>query len=404
MFARSFRGGKAMKKNVLVILWGFLFLASCVVYVPYEREEGAPPPRDEEEFDRDYEDYPTEMDYGNFYEYLSPYGAWVRYAPYGYVWIPRQVGRHWRPYTYGRWAWTNHGWTWVSYHQWGWVPFHYGRWGCDNRLGWFWVPGSIWAPAWVTWRWSNLYIGWSPLPPDVEFVAGVGIGSLPYEFPDFYWVFVEGRYFQYDYLDRYVLPRERNRTVFRMTVQKANLTVRNRQLVNQGVDVEQVSRLTRSRVSSYELAEAPRPGQSRVSGDTVRIFRPAVKKNEAAKPQVYWEKEEAEKKLPEVRSDDLERRLSPVQLDQRLREDHEREMRLLEQSQESEEVELKKKLEDEEKLAETPAQKEKIRKEGVVRASGLKKDHAEEKAKIAERHKEEEKAVKSRIKKKEKDD
>jgi hypothetical protein len=396
-----------MKKNILAGLLGFLFLSSCIVYVPYEGEEGTPPPRtprEERTYERDYEDYPSDMDYNDFYEYLSPYGVWVHNAPYGYVWIPRQVGHQWRPYTYGRWVWTNYGWTWVSYHEWGWVPFHYGRWGWDNRLGWFWVPGSIWAPAWVSWRWGNLYVGWCPLPPDVEFVAGIGIGSLPFDFPDYYWTFIEGRYFQYDYLDRYVLPYERNRGIVRMTIHKANLSVRNRQLINQGIDVEQVSRLTRSEVSRYEVEEGQRPGQSRISGNAVQIFRPAVKKNEVAKPKVFMEKEEAEEKVPEIRADDLEQRLTPAEREQRLKGDQEKEMRLLEQSQQKDEVELRKKTDDEQKLAGSSAEREKIRKESEVKASELKKEHAEENAKITERHQEEEKVVKSRIKKKEKKD
>jgi hypothetical protein len=238
----------------------------------------------------------------------------------------------------------------------------------------------------------------------MEFVAGIGIGSLPYDFPDYYWIFIEGRYFQYDYLDRYVLPHERNRTVVRLTVHKANLTVRNRQLINQGIDIDQVSRLTRSEVSRYEVEEGQRPGQSRISGNAVKIFRPAVKKNEVAKPKVFWEKEEAEEKVPEIRTDDLENRLSPPELEQRLRGDQEKEMRLLEQSQEREGVELRKKIDDEEKLAGSSAEREKIRKEAEAKASELKKDHAEEKAKITERHQAEEKVVKSRIKKKEKKD
>jgi hypothetical protein len=331
------------------------------------------------------------MDTNGFYDYLAPYGVWVHYAPYGYVWTPRQVRHNWRPYTHGRWAWTNYGWTWISYYEWGWVPFHYGRWGWDTRLGWFWVPGNIWSPAWVSWRWSNLYIGWCPLPPDIEFVPSAGIGPLPDDFPDFYWVFIEGRYFQYDSLDRYVLPFERNRTIARLTIHKANLTVRNRQLLNNGVDVDQVARLTRSEISRYELEEGEKPGPSQVSGNTVRIFRPAVRKVETAKPKVFLEKDEAEKQIPEIRAEELEKKGPPEEAEKRLRDDHEQEMRLLNESQE------------EEKLAGTTVEKEKVRKEAKVKSSELKKAHDEEKAKIAERHQQEEKVVKGRIKKKDKD-
>ena len=50
--------------------------------------------------------------------------------------------------------------------DWGWVTFHYGRWAHDQRLGWFWVPGDEWGPAWVDWRRGDDFVGWAPLPPD----------------------------------------------------------------------------------------------------------------------------------------------------------------------------------------------------------------------------------------------
>ena len=55
----------------------------------------------------------------------------------------------WRPYYYGRWEWTTEGWLWVSDEPFGWATYHYGRWSFDGGLGWFWVPGYQWAPAWV---------------------------------------------------------------------------------------------------------------------------------------------------------------------------------------------------------------------------------------------------------------
>ena len=388
-----------MRKNVWVIVLGLLLVSSCIVYVPVEEGQYPPPPR-ERPYEGDHYEYPADIDYGYFYEHLSPHGTWVQLAPHGYVWVPRRTDYRWRPYTHGRWAWTNSGWTWISYYDWGWIPFHYGRWGWERRLGWYWVPGTIWAPAWVTWRWGNMYIGWAPLPPHVEFVAGVGIGSLPYDFPDHYWVFIEGRYFQYDDFNRYVLPFERNRTIVRLTVQKANLSVRNRQLLNPGVDVDQVAHLTRTRVKRYEIEEGQRPQSSRVGGESVRIYRPAVRKNEAAKPQSFLRQEEAEARSQEIKSGDLQRRLSPADREQKLKEDQDKEMRLLRESQEKEKIELRKRIDDEKKLAPTPGEKAKVEKEGQVKASRLKKEHEEEKAKISERHQEEKKVVKGKIKKK----
>lgn len=95
---------------------------------------------------------------------LSEYGDWVYVPPYGYVWVPRNVGDDWRPYYYGRWVWVPlTGWTWVPYEPWGWVVFHYGRWHWGVGIGWYWIPTSIWGPAWVSWWWDVDYFAWAPL-------------------------------------------------------------------------------------------------------------------------------------------------------------------------------------------------------------------------------------------------
>ena len=86
-----------------------------------------------------------------FYDQLSPYGSWVSYPDYGYVWVPG-ADAGFRPYgTRGHWVYKEDGWTWVSDYSWGWATFHYGNWFYDDSYGWMWTPGYEWAPAWVTW-------------------------------------------------------------------------------------------------------------------------------------------------------------------------------------------------------------------------------------------------------------
>lgn len=100
-----------------------------------------------------------------FEQRLSPYGRWVDTPEYGRVWIPSGVSSDWQPYTDGQWVDTEYGWTFASTVPWGWAAFHYGRWGWGMGLGWFWVPGFTWAPAWVGWRSYGGYRCWSPLAP-----------------------------------------------------------------------------------------------------------------------------------------------------------------------------------------------------------------------------------------------
>lgn len=102
---------------------------------------------------------------------LTSYGGWVKVGSYGRCWRPAHVAAGWRPYGSGEWVWTDCGWYWQSDEPWAWACYHYGYWVDDASLGWVWVPGLEWAPAWVSWRVGGGYIGWAPLPPPGWFFA-----------------------------------------------------------------------------------------------------------------------------------------------------------------------------------------------------------------------------------------
>ncbi|MDD8026059.1 MAG: FecR domain-containing protein [Acidobacteriota bacterium] len=95
---------------------------------------------------------------------LDEYGDWNESSEFGYVWVPRNLGPDWRPYSNGHWTWVPMaGWCWVPFESWGWGPFHYGRWHWDTGWGWYWIPMSVWGPAWVDWWWGYDCWGWAPL-------------------------------------------------------------------------------------------------------------------------------------------------------------------------------------------------------------------------------------------------
>jgi len=101
----------------------------------------------------------------DFYDPLSSLGAWVDIGPYGRCWHPNDIGPDWRPYTDGAWEYTDAGWCWVSDEPFAWACYHYGSWVNDPSHGWCWIPATDWAPAWVTWRYSDDYVGWAPCGP-----------------------------------------------------------------------------------------------------------------------------------------------------------------------------------------------------------------------------------------------
>jgi hypothetical protein len=217
---------------------------------------------------------PQQITYQQFYNDLSPYGNWVNYGGYGYVWIPSQPG--FRPYyTNGHWVYTNYGWTWASDYNWGWAPFHYGRWMQDMSYGWMWVPGYEWAPAWVSWRGGSDYYGWAPLGPGMN--ADISVGSIPYND----WAFVPSRYISSARLNNYYVNPSRNVTIINNTTIINNNTVVNngrgtRSAYNPGPPVREVEQTTGNRIRQYNLAEASKPGAPQVSNNTLRVYRPVV--------------------------------------------------------------------------------------------------------------------------------
>jgi len=95
---------------------------------------------------------------------LDSSGRWL-YVPdcATWCWAPTGLAADWRPYRDGRWGAYPGGMTWVSDAPWGFVTDHHGRWGWGPRLGWYWIPGTFYSPAWVAWNSSGDYFGWAPL-------------------------------------------------------------------------------------------------------------------------------------------------------------------------------------------------------------------------------------------------
>ena len=128
---------------------------------------------EEDEFDRwtdrvvtvrrgqSWERVPAELRY--YSDDLDDNGTWVHSDEYGWVWKPRVSDDEWRPYWQGRWAAYPGGMTWVSSEPWGYVTYHHGRWSWGAGLGWYWIPGVYYSPAWVAWRYNDGYCGWAPL-------------------------------------------------------------------------------------------------------------------------------------------------------------------------------------------------------------------------------------------------
>ena len=219
------------------------------------------------------------VDPGQFEQPLSPYGRWVTVANYGRAWVPANVAQGWRPYTLGHWVWTDCGWAWVSDEAFGWATYHYGRWMLTAQFGWVWVPGSVWAPAWVDWRMGGGYIGWAPLPPRPGFQFALSVGAYDnYSVPATYFNFCAERDFIEPHVDRHFLPHERNVTIINNTVNITNIKVVNHRVVDRSVAVDRIERVRGERIAPLAVRQVNRVGDAKVvAGKELAVYRPAGK-------------------------------------------------------------------------------------------------------------------------------
>jgi hypothetical protein len=169
----------------------------------------------------------VEVSFDFFYDGLSPHGEWIEVGDYGACWRPRGVDADWRPYSDGYWSYTDGGWTWVSYEDFGGIVYHYGRWVEVEDEGWCWVPDYEWAPAWVSWRSNDDYVGWAPLPPEARWRRDTGISvwvDSHYDIGPARYNFCRTRDFGAPYLRPVIVSRFENATIIVRTANVTNIS------------------------------------------------------------------------------------------------------------------------------------------------------------------------------------
>ena len=212
-----------------------------------------------------------------FYDQLSPYGEWVNYPNWGYVWIP-DAGADFVPYsTQGHWILTDDGWAWMSDYSWGWAPFHYGRWDYDQYYGWFWVPGNEWGPAWVSWRRADGYYGWTPLEPGISVSASFG---RAYDSHNDHWIFVRDRDIDRADINHYYISRtDQNRIVrYSSVINNTYVDSRRHTTYVTGPARTDFQKVSGRQIKPVVIQEYNKPGQS-VSNGHFQLYRPVVIKN-----------------------------------------------------------------------------------------------------------------------------
>jgi hypothetical protein len=223
-----------------------------------------------------YQPPPAEV-YTAYEQELSPYGRWVDVEHWGRCWVPNDRRADWRPYTVGHWQYSDSGWLWVSdgaEARWGIITYHYGRWFPDRRHGWCWLPGSVWAPAWVAWREGHGYCAWAPLAPILSDGVILNASIVDRYCPADWFIGCETRYLTSPQLSQYIVVN--NPTIINQTTDITNVTYQNDRAVIRGVEVAAVEKASGRKIERVQLTEAKTAEEARKSLEQNRpvIFAP----------------------------------------------------------------------------------------------------------------------------------
>lgn len=259
------------------------------------------------------------VSFGVFYSSLSPYGEWISVGADLYGWRPLRVDAGWRPYSYGRWVWTDDGWYWASDEPWGWAAYHYGRWYYDDYYGWVWIPGYDWAPAWVEWRYGGDYIGWAPLSPYAVFSVSFGIHYRTHWItPNYWWSFTDCGHIAAHDMHRYVYRNEDNDRYIGRTRDFGSVRYDGGRVVSRGPDRGEIERRGNVRINRADIVDvSDRQGERVVRGsdnrERIETYRPRISASEDRS---------AVNRPPSVRQADRPMNLDTRGLDVRSREEN----------------------------------------------------------------------------------
>jgi hypothetical protein len=154
------------------------------------------------------------------------------------------------PYSNGQWVNTDAGWYFRAPTPAEEITSHYGRWAYSDNKGWVWVPGRVWAPAWVDWRVNDDYIAWAPVPPHV-YIEDDAL-DVPV-IDDSRYIIVEKKYFVEPDVYRYYYPANREVVVITDMPRPPGIVVVNRTVINRGPDVTVIENVTGRPITRIEL-------------------------------------------------------------------------------------------------------------------------------------------------------
>jgi uncharacterized protein DUF6600 len=184
------------------------------------------------------------------------------------------------PYSNGQWVYTDAGWYFQAPTVAEEITSHYGRWAYTPDMGWVWLPGDVWAPAWVEWRENPDYIAWTPAPPGTYIVNNVF--SAPVIDDDDRYVVVEKKYFVepavYKYSYKYQYKENKNKIMIKEMTKTDGIMVKEKIVINKGPDVTVIERITGKKIEPVKINRVSSPGDVKYTSTQINTYAPKLMK------------------------------------------------------------------------------------------------------------------------------
>jgi hypothetical protein len=177
------------------------------------------------------------------------------------------------PYEDGEWYYTDDGWYFGGATDYEDITFHYGRWVLVPDYGWIWVPGRVWAPAWVEWYEDDDYIAWAPIPPECYFANDVIV--YPWFNDDDRFICVEKSHFLDPEVYRYRYFYDGPNPVHISGMRRVDgLYARNNMIYDRGPQVGDIQKHRGSNIDKINIQRVHDPGSASFSGNRMKVYTP----------------------------------------------------------------------------------------------------------------------------------
>ena len=148
--------------------------------------------------------------------------------------------------------------------------------------GWVWLPGHVWAPAWVRWKITNDYVGWCPLTPFANWKMSEGINLTNYKFVNDYddWLFIGKSKFTEEINSSNRVNTDKNEKYVNSASDVINISYQNSKIFNAGPDVKDIETKTGRTIIPKEINISDETSAPIIGDNVVTVYKAGFKKLE----------------------------------------------------------------------------------------------------------------------------